>query len=213
MTSEIGRYPWSDLANAPASPGVYAWYYSPDIADYDLERAIAAAADGDPERSRDAIRSLLDERLFGFFREAAYDAVITGALKPSYSGQLTHAFDVSGSLVERLSQDPNRLRSIRDILRVSAPLFASPLYIGMATKLRSRLGRHKQLIERYRAAQPPDGQPVRESDAGFAWQVAKRRIPPERLFVCTCAISTDDGIAVDVENILNRIYYPVLGKN
>ena len=213
MAGEIGKYLWSDLANTPASAGVYAWYYSPDITDFDLESAVERAAGGDPGRSRDVVRSLLDERLFSFFREEPYDAVVTGPLKPSYSGQLTHTNDVSDSLVERVSEDPNRLRSIRDALRISAPLFASPLYIGMATRLRSRLGRHKELIERYRTTQPRDGQAVRGSDAGFAWQIAKRRIPPERLFVCTCTISADDGTAVDVENILNRIYYPILGRN
>ena len=213
MGGDIGRYLWSDLANAPASAGVYAWYYSPDITDFDLERAVAEATEVDRERSRDVVRSLLDERLFSFFREEPYEAVVTGSLKPSYSGQLTHANDVSNSLVERVSEDPGRLRSIRDALRLSAPLFASPLYIGMATRLRGRLGRHKELIERYRTTQSRDGRADRGSDAGFAWQIAKRRIPPERLFVCTCTISADDGTAVDVENILNRIYYPILGRN
>ena len=96
---------------------------------------------------------------------------------------------------------------------MSAPMFASPLYMGMAGDLRSRLATHKALIERYRRLYRQEGEPARDSDSGFAWQVAKRRIPPDRLIVFTCTTAADNNIAVDIENILNRIYYPILGRN
>jgi hypothetical protein len=84
-------------------------------------------------------------------------------------------------------------------------MFASPLYIGMATVLKVRLAKHKELIERFRSSIPRDRQTSQSSDAGFAWQIAQRKIPPEKLFVCTCLTSDEHGTAVDVENILNRI--------
>lgn len=214
MASEIQKHLWADLANAPDEPGVYAWYYSPEITDFDLERTIEAvrAASDRPEAER-MIRSMLDERLFHYFREEPYTASLSGPLKPAYVGSLEHDSVASGSLVSRLAADPERLRTIRNVLALSAPMFASPLYIGMATILRSRLAKHKELIERFRSVVPRDGQIARNSDAGFAWQVAKRKIPPERLFVFTCSTSSDDGTAVDIENILNRICYPILGRN
>jgi hypothetical protein len=214
MASEIQKYLWAELANVPEMPGVYAWYYSPEITDFDLEKTIEKVRSAtNCAEAESVIRTMLDNRLFHHFREEAYTAVVSGQLKPSYTGALEHDTTVSNSLVSRLATDPDRLRSIRDVLALSAPMFASPLYIGMATVLRARLARHKDLIERFRSTVPRDGQATQNSDAGFAWQVAKRKIPPERLFVYTCSIPGADGTAVDIENILNRICYPILGRN
>lgn len=214
MNNEIQKHLWADLASTPEIAGVYAWYYSPEITDFDLEQTIASVQHcTEQSEAEKLVRNALDSRLFHYFREEPYHAEISGALKPSYAGILEHEFVVSGTLVSRLAAEPERLRTIRDVLKVSAPMFASPLYMGMATVLRTRLARHKELIERFRSITPRDGQIARNSDAGFAWQVAKRKIPPERLCVFTCPMPTDDGTAVDVENILNRIYYPILGRN
>ncbi len=214
MTNEIQKHLWADLTSAPEGPGVYAWYYKPSITDYDLEKTIQAVrATADRAEAERMIRSMLDERLFRYFREEPYSAVLSGQLKPSYVGSLEHDTAASASLVSRLASEPDRLRTIRDVLALSAPMFASPLYIGMATVLRVRLAKHKELIERFRSTVPRDGQVDRNSDAGFAWQVAKRKIPPERLVVFTCSTASDDGTATDIENILNRICYPILGRN
>lgn len=214
MTSNIQKHLWADIANAPAVSGVYAWYYSPEITEFDLERTILAARTAaDRSDGEDAVRSLMDDRIFRYFREEPYNAELSGPLKAAFSGKLDHNATVSHSIVSRLADDPERLRAIKNVLALSAPMFASPLYIGMAAVLRTRLARHKDLIEKYRSAAPRDGQVSRSSDAGFAWQIAKRKIPPERLFVFTCSIAGDDGTAVDVENILNRICYPILGRN
>jgi hypothetical protein len=217
MTSEIQKHLWADLIGAPSAPGVYAWYYSPQITDYDLDAAIGdiqAKRDEDRASAERVAKTLLDERIFKQFREEPYRAVVEGPLKPSYSGALEHDFEVSPSLVSRLVDDPERLRSLRDILDRSAPIFASPLYIGMSVNLRTRLGKHKSLIEKYRVARLNETPPQRNSDAGFAWQIAKRQVPPDRLFVFTCVIGSDDeNTAIDIENVLNRLYYPILGRN
>jgi hypothetical protein len=217
MTNGIQKHLWSDLAAAPPSAGVYAWYYQPEIADFDLNTAISSVIawrDTDRAAAERIIRETLNDRLFRYFREDSYQTVIEGPLKPTYKGSLEHAFEVSGGLVSRIVEQPERLRDIRNILRNSAPNFASPLYIGMSSNLRSRLNTHKSLIERYRSLRLRETPQPRESDAGFAWQVAKREISPDRLLVFTYATDTsDDGLAVDVENILNRLYYPILGRN
>ena len=216
MSSSIKKHLWADIVNAPALPGVYAWYYSPEITDYDLEQTIAqlkACRDIDRPAAQALVRTTLDNRIFKHFREDPYQARIEGPLKPTYTGTLEHTFEVSSGLVQRIVEDPDRLRTIRDVLDMSAPMFASPLYMGMAGELRTRLATHKALIERYRRLHRQGDEPARNSDAGFAWQVAKRRIPPDRLIVFTCTTAADDKTAVDIENILNRIYYPILGRN
>jgi hypothetical protein len=216
MTGSIKKHLWADIVNAPALPGVYAWYYSPEITDYDLEQTISRlkeCRDADRSGAEALVRETLDNRVFRHFREDPYQAVIEGPLKPAYTGTLEHTFRVSGGLVQRIVDDPDRLRTIRNVLDMSAPMFASPLYMGMATELRTRLATHKSLIERYRRLHRQEVEPARNTDAGFAWQIAKRKIPPDRLIVFTCTTPADDKTAVDIENILNRIYYPILGRN
>ena len=216
MNGAIQKHLWADIVNAPALPGVYAWYYSPEITDYDLEQTITqlkACQDTDRPAAEMLVRTTLDNRVFKHFREDPYQARVEGPLKPTYTGTLEHTFEVSSGLVRRIVDDPERLRTIRDVLDLSAPMFASPLYMGMAGELRTRLATHKALIERYRRLHRQGDEPARNSDAGFAWQVAKRRIPPDRLVVFTCTTAADANTAVDIENILNRIYYPILGRN
>ena len=214
MSNQIQKHFWADISDASDEPGVYAWYYNPEITDFDLDKTIQLAQKATTsEEAEKIIRDTLEERLFRYFREEPYTASISGPLKPAYVGSLEHKSGISSSLVSRIAANPERLRNIRDTLTQSAPLFASPLYIGMASKLRRRLSRHKALIEEFRSLVPRDINEDVESDAGFALQVAKRKIPPERLFVVTCSMPSSDGTQVDIENILNRIYYPILGRN
>lgn len=217
MASDIRKFLWADLATAPAAPGIYAWYCRPQITDFDMKATMTAIYDTriqDRAKAEATARSMLDDRVFKPFREEPYRAEIAGPLKASFSGPLDHEFTVSESLVKRVVDKPERLEVIREVLEKSAPMFASPLYIGMSVNLQSRLGGHKRLIERYRQMRLKETPPLRSSDAGFAWQIAKREISPDRLFVFTCEIGdADDGAATDIENILNRLYYPILGRN
>jgi hypothetical protein len=179
-----------------------------------LIEGVRSLRDFDRGAAERKVRESLDDRLFSFMREEPYRAQIGGALKPGYEGELHHTFKMSSDLIQRIVDDPERLRDIRRVLALSAPHFASPLYMGMSDNLRVRLAQHRRLIEKYRASLKDEPSASRDSDAGFAWQVAKRRIPLDRLMVFTCTIGNDDAsIATDVENILNRLFYPVLGRN
>ncbi|MDX2040259.1 MAG: hypothetical protein SF097_03375 [Acidobacteriota bacterium] len=208
----IQKLLWAEVYTAPDSPGIYAWYYNPEITLFDLEEAIKRLEEliqsANQNEARCYVRELLDSRLFQYFRELPYLARIAGPLKPTHEGYLEHKHDISESLVSRVVENPQRLRLIREVLEVSAPHFASPLYIGMSDNLRERLSKHKSLIEKYRSKSPTN-----TGDMGFAAQVVQRRIPPERLFVVICELADLDGDPVDIENILNRIYYPILGRN
>ena len=85
----------------------------------------------------------------------------------------------------------------------------------MSLNLKDRLLTHKKLIEKYREESPS---PINLDDAlikekNFAMRVNNRKLAPTRLFVVTKTIKGDEKQYVDVENILNRIYYPILGRN
>ncbi len=216
MKEQIRKHLWGDLASVPANPGIYAWYYSPELTDHDIEKAIRKihemVAQDRRQGAEDLVRTLLEERVFCYFREDPYEARLEGPLKPKFEGILTHQSSPSVSLVSRIVEDPTRLRIIRQVLNVSAPMFASPIYIGMSDNLQHRISKHKSLIERLRSG-AARAVGADDSDMSFASRVAARRIPPERLFVYTCAIVEADAAAVDIENVLNRIYYPILGRN
>jgi hypothetical protein len=220
--AHIEKFIWSQLGSVPDQPGIYAWYYSPEITKFDMTKFVEGvkqmSSEGRIAEAQDLIRRFLDKYLFGFFREDPFFAQLSGALKPSYEGELRHRATISPSLVNRLCENPERLRVIREVLELSTPHFASPIYIGMSAEgLRGRIGTHKSLIERLRkrsSANDTTEDDIGDAgDAGFAKRVVKRGIPPERLFVTTCVIDSQDDIHVDIENILNRIYYPILGRN
>lgn len=214
---------WSEVASVPDEPGIYAWYYSPEITDFDLEATTEAVrrlrGDGDRQAAGEAVETFLERAIFRYFHEEPFSAVLRGPLKPSYEGTLAHRPSMSTNLVDRIIEDPERLRTIKHILEASAPDFASPIYIGMSERLRRRLGHHKKLIERYRESRPSPLAGVGERlhderrDQSFAQQVSERNIAPSRLFVMVKVISDVGNRYVDLENILNRIHYPLMGRN
>ncbi len=217
---KIAKLGWSDLSQAPIAPGVYAWYYQPVITDYDLNSAVSEitrlVGQGNREGARDVVIALLNERVMSYFRQDPYEILLTGPLKPRHSGTAEHDQRISPELVERLVNEPHRLGPLRNILAASTPHFASPIYVGMSDNLRSRLLRHRNLIERYRKEDFRRSEEMlsgQSEEAGFARRVVRRKIPPERLFAMICEASDVEGLHVDAENLFNRMYYPILGRN
>lgn len=210
-------YSWHEIGDAPSAPGVYAWYYTPEITVFDLERITSEIVELKEGRgtsaAKDAVREFLDETVFRYFREQPYSAQLRGPLKPRYEGKIEHQPTLSESLLDRIVEDPARLSTIRAVLEASAPNFASPIYIGMSERLRMRLGKHKALIEKYGELPDPGLSEEDQRDHSFAKEVRARSIPPSRLFVVATVISGPPGTYVDIENILNRIHYPLLGRN
>lgn len=210
-------FSWHEIGDVPAAPGVYAWYYIPEITAFDLDQItsdiIALKAKAGSSAAKEAVRAFLDQAVFRYFREQPYSAQLHGPLKPHYEGQIEHRPMLSESLLERIVEEPGRLATIRAVLEASAPDFASPIYIGMSEKLRARLSRHKSLIEKYGESPILGCSEEERRDHSFAKEVRARSIPPSRLFVVATVISGPPGTYVDIENILNRIHYPLLGRN
>lgn len=214
-------YRWTEISGIPQEPGIYAWYYSPEITDYDLEFAIKQInqfkQNNDIQSALKMIDTFLEKNIFKYFQEEAYQVSIEGSLKPKYEGFVEHKPSISGSLVERIFENPERLKTVKNVVQSSAPNFASPIYIGMSDKLGKRLKQHKKLIEKYRA-NPILNESGRigdkeKSDQCFAMEVCRRNILPARLFVVINLITNDGKRYIDIENILNRIHYPLLGRN
>jgi len=215
MTFERLLLQWAEIENAPQAPGVYAWYFRPHFTERDISQLTESIAA--PERSAAApsiVAEFLNKHLFDYFTDAPYDVAISGQLKPRYAGKVFQTFHPSPDLVLRIASDPDRLRMLNGVFSEMIPDFSSPLYIGMSDDLHSRLVSHKIKISRMLESDDSelngDGD---TSDHSFAREVVRRGIPTIRLQVRLLVSEQLRNIAADPENLLNRINYPILGKN
>ncbi|RZM78646.1 hypothetical protein [Leptolyngbya iicbica] len=220
-------YQWDRIDEIPKKkPGIYAWYYSPEITDRDIEKMTGLiqssqiSEEAAMSELHEEVKSFLHERIFKYFQEEPYEAYLKGPLKPQYSGQIEHLQVLTNNLIERIIRNPSRLTTIRQIIEASCPLFASPIYIGMSKTLGQRVSKHKSLIKQIREKSTINYQreinhaeEQGKKDQSFALQVCRRKLIPTRLSVAATVMEVSDREYVDVENILNRVCYPVLGRN
>jgi len=206
---------WSEIDLAPVTPGVYAWYSRLVISKADIDlviKRINEAKLSSDAQARVEVEDALDQFIFSPYRETPYQVALRGQLKPKYFGEVAHEPSKSDSLISRLASNPERFRAISEILKTAAPWFTAPLYIGMASNLRSRLKQHRNKIVEMRDLQG-HGSNDDAADAGFASQVVARNFDPTNLFVHIAEVNVDTGEHNDLENILNRINYPIFGRN
>ncbi len=206
---------WSEIELAPETSGVYAWYARLVIGKADVDLVIKRVEEAKMKSeaiARSEVEAALDRFVFSPYRESPYKVSLRGQLKPKFAGEVFHEAARSDSLVTRLVTSPERFRAVADILKNAAPWFTAPLYIGMATNLRSRLKQHKAKIVELRDTWngAASDEPM---DAGFANQVVARGFDPTHLFVHFAEVSLVSGEQNDIENILNRINYPIFGRN
>lgn len=222
MHTQRKLYLWQEIDDTPARTGIYAWYYRHTLADFDINKLIADLRDlpttASTIEARERVTAFLRKHIFGAFIEEPYDAVIRGRLKPTYEGTLSNDATISPELVERIMLEPERLWSLKTVLQEAVPEFASPVYIGMAVDLNCRLRRHKRLIEQYmaaagRARSDDKLTPMESEDHSFAREVVRRGFSSNGLAVAVRVLNTQEKVHVDAENILNRINYPLCGRN
>jgi len=217
-------YSFLELDRVPDRPGLYAWYSKFTLSPADtkgLQRDLAG--ESEEGKRQELVRKFLASHLFRPLEETPYKVDIGGRLKPAYTGTAHHVHGISGSLVQRLAEDHSRVDSLNAVLGAAVPFFASPIYIGVATgSLRQRLMRHQYLIEKYWdefSLTDLDDGVSRDAEEGldhsFAREVAQlRRLHPDSLLVYALALSDVTKLTVvDAENVLNRINYPLCGRN
>ena len=125
-------------------------------------------------------------------------------------------------MVDRFANEPLRLKALASLLRAATPVFASPIYIGSSKSLRRRLLNHTKLINRYREGllnlSPEEIEKLdateNKADHSFAREAGLiRRFDPNDLWVYTFDTNMADEYTFDIENILNRINFPLCGRN
>jgi hypothetical protein len=62
---QVEKFIWSQLGNVPDKPGIYAWYYSPEITKFDMTKFVEAvkqmSSEGRIPEAQDSIRRFLDK--------------------------------------------------------------------------------------------------------------------------------------------------------
>lgn len=217
MNINSGRaFAWTEIDQVPENSGVYAWYAKLAISMADINEIVEAterAKSSGKFAARQVIEAALDRFVFNPYREAPYRVQLRGPLKPRYGGDVSHEPSKSENLIERLMEEPQRFRKIAEVLSTAAPGFTAPLYIGMAGNLRSRLRTHKRKITELRDVGKTTQDGAEALEAGFANQIVARGFDPTNLFVMVTEIDVHSSEHNDLENILNRINFPIFGRN
>jgi hypothetical protein len=213
------KFTWREIntRNIGDSSGVYAWYYSNKISSHDIGLLIKKLeTSGDLFSKQEMVKQFLLKHVFSFYEEMSYEARISGKLKASYTGQLTHEQIISEKLIDRIVEKPQVLNYIKSTLLDIDESFMSPLYIGMANNLSKRLIKHKRLIEEYRergASNGGDYYHEDDRDHNFATRIIQKSFIETNLYVVITKVSDENSMHNIMENILNRINYPILGRN
>src|SRR5690348_11109404 len=110
---------WSEIDLAPETPGVYAWYVQFSIGRADIEGAIkrtVQASEASEQAAWQEVEATLERFVFEPFRESPYHVSLQGQLKPTFKGEVFHEPSKSDSLISRLVRNPERFRTIADVL-------------------------------------------------------------------------------------------------
>lgn len=215
------KFKWDEVYlgndNIPTDSGIYAWYYVPQLSDIDIQN-MYSELDINKESvkiRKSIIYQFLNKKLFSFYSEDPYTIKVSGSLKPTYHGSVYHDESVSESLVSKIESGDVSISQLKVLLSNVAEPFLSPVYIGMATNLRKRINQHKQKIIKIRDGLPQeDGKEEYElRDNNFASRVCERKYITSFMFVVCMSVDSEDKVQNPFENVLNRINYPILGRN
>lgn len=194
------------------SSGIYAWYYQLSLGDADIRTLLEELASSNEIVSRELVEKFLYRHVYQYYKEENYKAEIFGKLMPSFAGELIQQHQISGSLTDFILSNPETLWDIKEFLKRLSIDFSSPIYIGMAKNLKSRLLHHKRLIEQFKNERVTHSN-FEDRDENFASRVVTRKMNTKNLVVAIQYIDTEKPIQSALENLMNRINYPVLGRN
>lgn len=208
---------WNQIksGNIPESSGIYAWYYRNGFGLADIRHIKdELMLTSNDSKKRELISDFLKDTIFNKFDEEPYRARIDGSLKPSYEGELFQKFKVSQDVIDRILCEPDVLYKINNELKGMDISFSSPLYIGMAKNLYSRITQHKSSIEKMSAIRDRQGAWSEDfEDNQFALRFVKRKLRSDKLCVTFKEVDSESSLHNMMEYIMNRINYPLLGRN
>jgi hypothetical protein len=233
--AETQHYPFLEVARAPDSPGLYAWYGSLALfpADYRddvvegvnlgvvrLRESLARhTARFDPRPRRLSGRSEFGARWRGQLQDFGRTTIRGKIIRPAESSSGIDASLHASTSDEYLRGD------LVSLLRAAQPTLASPLYIGVTNSLRRRLREHVNLYNELKDAILRDSdhlaalkRSIENERTEFAHRVVAAEFEPENLsvyvwpYASSLSPSKVDSLLRSAEWLLNRWYRPLLGR-
>ncbi|WP_329092385.1 hypothetical protein [Streptosporangium sp. NBC_01469] len=234
-----------DVDSAPNGPGLYAWYVRPQVSisksDTIADEEEAAAAFLDALQRYALVYEPPSIDLRG---ESAYEARWAGKIHVEYplsalgefvqpgTPQIQGGASDTGGAEEsaarslfRAAHSYTKRNSLTQVLDQAIPIFAAPLYIGIAADLKKRLSRHKSDFTRisdYLRNRPDDRSRAIKQARSFGHRAAARQVAMEDLEVWVldleplihAGMSGDDlrDITRSAEWYLHRLFSPILGR-
>lgn len=232
-----------EVDEAPDKPGLYAWYGLLKVGPQDWEVSLV---DGEDAGQR-ACRTLLQRHTARYTR-LPLNLEAQGTFGSSWKGKLHDltAEKLRGILAGDQPKDigdnnenkayqtaienvlsSSMLRKVMlEVLQVATPILTAPVYIGVASSLRTRLRQHTEQLFRFSeaVARSPDAREtlINASKSTFASRALSMGFTPDTLTVWTLNLAPmypdkEDQealrtVAEACEWLLNRWHRPILGK-
>ncbi|NOR03457.1 hypothetical protein HGK72_25750 [Mycolicibacterium fortuitum] len=220
-----------ELDLAPDLPGIYAWYAQLALSADDWRPRMCGGID---IAGADLINAIED---YARIHEAApvelkgaatYGLNWFGSIqRQSVTRQDTDSGEsLIHSRLDELASTADNRRLLTHLLRSAPPVFASPLYIGVATNLRQRLAEHRASFEKANTllrSQPDQASNLQFLGRDLGARLAGAGIPLERLecWILTAPelppvapepATNHRPVAQAAEWIVQRIFQPILGR-
>lgn len=219
------------LDRAPAEPGIYAWYARIALSESDwrprLQKGVDAAGGDLIAALNDYVR-MHQPGPITLRGQASYHLPWTGEIRQQ--GVSDEGRSASGTRLDLhvadVADDPEARQLLSALLRAAPPVFASPLYIGVATNLRQRLAEHKRSFEAASAVirqNPEQASLLQHQGKDLGARLAGAGIPLERLECWVLPASGNSipsggtqakqrSVAQAAEWVLQRIFQSILGR-
>ena len=220
MNSEILNelFSFERVPDVKAKPGLYAWYLRIRVGRSNIES---------PQNFSKVLKKFTEQiqhPTLAMQVDGHFNLNMKGKLKHIWYGHNEYPFTEN---FQEMLNHPEERKLISNILDLAVPLLSGPLYIGVSKNLQKRLQTHTRLIEKYSKEQQEDNTPEvsvdspdsLKNDKDFAERIVEREIDPNHLIVGVTYVHhpnlPPDRIRKTVEateTLLNRIFYPILGK-
>lgn len=215
---------FGEVPTAEAKPGLYAWYLK------------IIPGKNNTKTSDNFVKAL--KRISEQLCHPTLTMQLRGHFSMNMKGDFRHIWYGHDEKpftpkFQEILDNPEEREMLNCILESVAPLFTSPLYIGVSKNLKQRLQRHTQLIQKYRKEYNKhtkhsedissnlsvDSKFSLRNDKNFARRIVERKIDPNHLAVSIAYVShpelSDERIRKTIETtetLLNRVFYPILGR-
>lgn len=234
VLKHLQRFRCSNFDAVPETPGLYAWYSVPTLGPKDYQMDVVNGEDLGATRLREALGRHTSRFMvppLSIHAQGRFTAAWRGEIPSEGVREECQRMSAEASVedsrnpLEKVLRAPVLRALLVEVLSLSTPFLAAPLYIGVSDNLKRRLNEHRDLLLNYAgiAAKTPDSRnDFLQSGKNFALRAIGSGFSPDGLEAWTLSISewVPDQVSMadlrvlaeGAEWLLNRWYRPLHGK-